>query len=244
MTYQRPQQHLVPNYATQFTYGIPTPMTYPNSSMINKGWYNPEDPSGFYQQSSDYSVGMDTSMQGSYFRNDYSEPSAVFSPVICPNSAIPGHLSTYSTYTAPATPDFLAAPETDTTPQRPTLPRTNSKELVGMGLYDGPDRYSWTLDNYMDTETTTRPLSLGKGLKLEETWEPPEEEDKTDDEEEDEEEEVETIQQQLEQVAKEVPQLPPMSITNQSFFPNSQDVLSAQAGFAQYNMMPSYGMVL
>lgn len=53
----------------------------------------------------------------------------------------------------------------------------SGKELVGMGLYDLPDS---SLD-------WTSPLgeATGKGLKLEETWQPPEDEDE-DEEDEDE----------------------------------------------------------
>ena len=61
-----------------------------------------------------------------------------------------------------------------------------------MGLHDGPDRNSWSLESMLDGPTnlfsSNRPDSMGKGLKLEETWEPPEEEDETDNEEEDDEE--------------------------------------------------------
>lgn len=232
-------QHLLPSYnTTHFTHGMPTPMTQPSL-------YNPEDPSGFYQQSADYNIcgnlELDTTTQGSYFNAGYNQQqgSAVFSPVLCPTS-------THITLTAPATPDFLPPLTVNDLPQRPALLRTDSKELIGMGLYDGPDRNSWTLDNFMDGENTTRPISLGKGLKLEETWEPPEEEDKTDDEEETaaEEEEEETIQQQLEQVINEVPQLPSMEAINQSFFFNTQNVLDASSGFGQHMMMPSFSMIL
>lgn len=43
----------------------------------------------------------------------------------------------------------------------------DGKELVGMGLYDLPDSTSWN--------------GMGKGLKLEETWQPPEDDDESDD---------------------------------------------------------------
>lgn len=55
----------------------------------------------------------------------------------------------------------------------------DGKELVGMGLYDAPDpTSSW--GGLVE--------STGKGLKLEETWQPPEHDDDDDDEEEEEEE--------------------------------------------------------
>ena len=64
-----------------------------------------------------------------------------------------------------------------------------------MGLHDGPDRHSWSLESMLDGPTNLfsshRPESTGKGLKLEETWEPPEEEDETDSEEQEEEDEEE-----------------------------------------------------
>lgn len=65
--------------------------------------------------------------------------------------------------------------------------------LVGMGLYDTPDKYEDDpqLNNYRSTVSSLlgssfrRPEPCGKGLKLEETWEPPksdEEEGEEDDE--------------------------------------------------------------
>lgn len=66
--------------------------------------------------------------------------------------------------------------------------------LVGMGLYDAPDKYEEDpqLNNYRSTVSSLLGSTFrgneprGKGLKLEETWEPP----KSDEEDEDEEEEV------------------------------------------------------
>lgn len=65
--------------------------------------------------------------------------------------------------------------------------------LVGMGLYDTPDKYDEDpqLNNYRSTVSSLLGSSFrraeprGKGLKLEETWEPP----KSDEEDEDEDEE-------------------------------------------------------
>ncbi|KAF5025907.1 hypothetical protein F66182_2026 [Fusarium sp. NRRL 66182] len=67
--------------------------------------------------------------------------------------------------------------------------------LVGMGLYDAPDKYDEDpqLNNYRSTISSLLGSSFrsheprGKGLKLEETWEPP----KSDDDEEDDSEEEE-----------------------------------------------------
>jgi hypothetical protein len=59
--------------------------------------------------------------------------------------------------------------------------------LVGMGLYDAPDKYDhdMSLNNYRSTMSSLLGgnRSPGKGLKLEETWEPPESDDDEDDDE-------------------------------------------------------------
>ncbi|KAM5342603.1 hypothetical protein ACJ41O_013569 [Fusarium nematophilum] len=68
--------------------------------------------------------------------------------------------------------------------------------LVGMGLYDTPDKYEQDpqLNNYRSTVSSLLGSTFrgheprGKGLKLEETWEPPKSDEEDDDEEEDEEE--------------------------------------------------------
>ena len=54
----------------------------------------------------------------------------------------------------------------------PQLPQKGSKELVGMGLYDdvGKDFMS-TLNSAINDHPSCN--SMGKGLKLEETWKPP-----------------------------------------------------------------------
>ncbi|KPM36984.1 hypothetical protein AK830_g9579 [Neonectria ditissima] len=72
--------------------------------------------------------------------------------------------------------------------------------LVGMGLYDTPDKYEEDpqLNNYRSTVSsllgsTFRPHeSKGKGLKLEETWEPPKSDDEDDEEDDEEESETES----------------------------------------------------
>ena len=65
--------------------------------------------------------------------------------------------------------------------------------LVGMGLYDTPDKHEADpgLNNYRSTLSSlfgggapNVPGQGGKGLKLEETWQPPESDDEDEDEEE------------------------------------------------------------
>lgn len=62
------------------------------------------------------------------------------------------------------------------------LPRKRSKELVGMGLYDNPDDDLWSDVDYDHGSflyhlANPHRASTGKGLKLEETWEPPKDQD-------------------------------------------------------------------
>ncbi|PQE30126.1 cell morphogenesis Las1 protein [Rutstroemia sp. NJR-2017a WRK4] len=107
--------------------------------------------------------------------------------------------------TAPPTPDnFLPIqhPEPSFTSEEsiPYHPLSEDEpegeELIGMGLYDTPDNSKTSLadpqlDNYrimsqLLGSTYRRTESVGKGLKLEETWQPPTaKEDEDDDEEED-----------------------------------------------------------
>ncbi|RDA84768.1 hypothetical protein CP532_1002 [Ophiocordyceps camponoti-leonardi (nom. inval.)] len=93
--------------------------------------------------------------------------------------------------TSPPTPENPPAMQS----QEPAVPyQTQAEEdegeiLVGMGLYDGPEKRleeDPQLNNYRSTVScllgsSLRPLEpRGKGLKLEETWEPPRSEDDDD----------------------------------------------------------------
>ena len=78
--------------------------------------------------------------------------------------------------------DFLPLIYSEKTPQKvsvttiPQLPKKGSKELVGMGLYDDEDKdFISTLNSAISVDPSRD--SMGKGLKLEETWEPPKDED-------------------------------------------------------------------
>lgn len=276
---QRPQSYCVApsrnslqDYPSFPASGIPTPLTHPELGLQlnSRPWYDTEDASSLYQQSSDYDVygpndlTINTSMQDGYFTNPYiqyssstnqsSEGYAVFSPMQYPTSAWTSTLSTLSTQTAPATPDFVAIEESRNQNDLPTLPRKESDELIGMGLYDVPDRHSWSLDSIMDGPTSllaTRPLSMGKGLKLEETWEPPEEED-SDSEEADEDDDDESqdspsieVEHQHVRVANHPTQflqsaaeIPYAHMADQSFFFDGGTTFSsAQARMQGYGMM-------
>ncbi|MCH8947783.1 MAG: hypothetical protein IH789_09180 [Acidobacteria bacterium] len=84
-------------------------------------------------------------------------------------------------------------------PLFPYLRRYRRGILVGMGLYDTPETFDEDpqLNNYRSTVSsllgsTYRPQEpRGKGLKLEETWEPPKSDDGEDDDDEDEDDDSE-----------------------------------------------------
>lgn len=91
-------------------------------------------------------------------------------------------------------PDFLPVQYPSETPTPwaldgdAQLPRKRSKELVGMGLYDHPDEETWSELDYDHSSflyhlASPHRESTGKGLKLEETWEPPKDADGAEDDE-------------------------------------------------------------
>lgn len=95
--------------------------------------------------------------------------------------------SDYTNFPAPQTPDFLPIqypPEPSqnmTVDPSPPMVKKKSKELVGMGLYDCPDQDSISSLDLL-TRLSDHRESMGKGLKLEETWQPPTEEEEDEDE--------------------------------------------------------------
>jgi hypothetical protein len=107
--------------------------------------------------------------------------------------------------TSPPTPDsFIPQQQTQAamTQEAPGLVEAEEDDgeiLVGMGLYDQPDKYQEDphLNNYRSTVSALFGSGYqaeeprGKGLKLEETWEPPKSEDGDEEDEEEEEEEEE-----------------------------------------------------
>ena len=202
--YEAPLPASYNDYNTYSVNGIPTPMSQAEFTMgtVSLQWQHADNVSSLYQQSSDYDIKPEDSGRDSYFDQSYpsysspagqiSEGHPIFSPVPYPLSAWTSSMSTVSQQTAPPTPEcFPTQPVSQTwqdqTDQLSPLSSKESKELIGMGLYDGPDRHSWSLESMLDGPTNLfapgRPESMGKGLKLEEKWEPPEEEeDETDSE--------------------------------------------------------------
>ena len=174
-------------------------------------------------------------------------------------------LSTFPSYTNPPTPEFLPI-------QFPGdawhglmgnvnthLPKKQSKELVGMGLYDSPNRENFEPGAAINQSFGGRPVhspleSTGKGLKLEETWQPPEEGDASEVDEEEQEDDDDC--QNLPTDANHTTQLGPevvahltySNLSDQSFFFDNDEmyydsiavnqgipgmVLNMQGGFLQ-----------
>lgn len=112
-----------------------------------------------------------------------------FSPMAYSTQTWAESLSAFPSYTTPPTPDFLPIQHPSDLWQgymsssSPPILKKPSKELVGMGLYDTPSKDSFALDSVMGSHlggmanSHSQPESTGKGLKLEETWQPPEDED-------------------------------------------------------------------
>ncbi|KAI4163436.1 MAG: hypothetical protein LQ342_002943 [Letrouitia transgressa] len=124
-------------------------------------------------------------------------------------------------------------------PLKPEITKQKSRELVGMGLYDGPDR-----DSLSKVSSSPEQLGLllveppGKGLKLEETWQPPK--NVQEDGEEDDDEGYATTE------ADEDPPTAPeiaegqvtyspnyADLSNQSFFLDCNDTYTNYMAFAQ-----------
>ena len=105
----------------------------------------------------------------------------------------------------------------------PRLLKEHSKELVGMGLYDSPDRGSNSILTCGENSGIAqfynnlhpRQESVGKGLKLEETWQPPVQGNENEDEDEDEDEAYSTDEGE-----EEPPSGPGFTATDQHRAPN------------------------
>jgi hypothetical protein len=111
--------------------------------------------------------------------------------------------------TAPPTPEnFLPIqhpeptfPAEESIPYHPLSDDDDGEELIGMGLYDTPEPAKvLSSDPQLDSYRTSMMSHLlgagrreptGKGLKLEETWNPPPSDDEEDDEEDDDEQDGE-----------------------------------------------------
>ncbi|KAL2053516.1 hypothetical protein ABVK25_006168 [Lepraria finkii] len=122
-------------------------------------------------------------------------------------------------------------PPKTSTRTRLQLPRRRSKELIGMGLYDDEDKKFMSTLNSAFTDDPNR-NSMGKGLKLEETWEPPKDDE---DDENDEQEEGYSSDE-----VEEVDEIPPVQGTAPSgiqtaFYPPYGDLSNQSFFFSEDN---------
>lgn len=208
-TYEPSNRRSIAAYQTVDVHGMPTPMTQPdsNSDSMVDNWFSLEGNSGVYPQQMNYGFGpaglrLDTGFPTNVHVDSNSATNNVSTAQSYPSGSSATYstqtwtesLSTFPSYTAPPTPDILpiqnpteeACEEEvgEREPSLPPLPRKDSKELVGMGLYDVPDRSSYSFESIGGDGTSyfsERHESMGKGLKLEDAWEPPEESDDDDD---------------------------------------------------------------
>lgn len=189
----------------------------------------------------------------SQYQGYFSEMPPSYDPAYYPpvTEMPPLAWSQTSHFPAPAVPslvpDCLSFPASSEDPDSLTasgaspLPRKRSKELVGMGLYDNPEDDLWSeLDHdhpsFLYHLANPHRESRGKGLKLEETWEPPKGPDGAD---EDEAYSSDEAEEELPVVATSMEQGPPTcygpygDLSNQSFFFDSDDPYSACVMFDQ-----------
>lgn len=122
--------------------------------------------------------------------SDYSS----YSSMDLPGAGWSQSSTDYTSFPAPQSPDFLPIqypPEPSPSPKVDfslSIRKKKSKELVGMGLYDCPDLNSISSLDMLSRFSGQRE-SMGKGLKLEETWQPAKDTEKDEEAEDDEEEE-------------------------------------------------------
>jgi hypothetical protein len=199
-------------YQTVAMNGLPTPMTQPdlNKDLPVDPFFALDHSTILYQQSAmarqgytSAGLSVDTTYQSCIPFDQTNQPRyttvpassdySTFSPMDFATQIWAESLSTFPTYSAPPTPDYhpMQTPsemwQGAETAAQPTLIMSQSKELVGMGLYDKPDRNSFSLDSLAGSNGGSfgahpHHEPLGKGLKLEEMWQPPEEEEEEEEE--------------------------------------------------------------
>ncbi|KAL8783904.1 MAG: hypothetical protein Q9213_004322 [Squamulea squamosa] len=136
------------------------------SDYITYPYSNYDQPSSFVQQDGETPYSYDSS-----FAN-------------LPNADLSQLPFDYATYSLQQTPDTFQI-QSESSPTQyvqsllpPKVTKQKSKELVGMGLYDGPSRRELsTLNVPRDHNGQLLAEPQGKGLKLEETWQPPSDDD-------------------------------------------------------------------
>ena len=185
------------SYATGQIDGLVTPVTQPfmyepyvQEVFTPLEAMSPEEFETRYAFLNEFSADHPNQSKSSDFERLQSEESWSLPPIV----TIPAlslldwdaELPTETKQTAPPTPDFLpiqtnAVPENHMGQSFLSNGTADSEELVGMGLYDEPS--SMVSPILFGGALTSLPYrgSLGKGLKLEESFEPAEESDRDED---------------------------------------------------------------
>ena len=151
--------------------------------------------------------------------------------------------------TSQAPPDYLPVQDPPYIPPKlhintvSHVRKKRSKELVGMGLYDNEDHDLISTLNSATSEAPNRE-SVGKGLKLEETWQPPNDDDEEDDGEDDDEgystDEAEEVEEDPSILASKSSDAQTAfyptygDLSNQSFFFSDDDQYPSEDAYANY----------
>ena len=167
----------------------------------------------------------------SYARAGFPTSDLDQTELIPPNCQMPSAMDSLAVQ-GPATADSSKGPG------RPSqIVSKKSKELVGMGLYDDKNGSMFSVNNATSTQSPDRfanhRASVGKGLKLEETWQPPSD-DPTD----------EVEDSSSDECEDDFPVAPPLQrrpqvisefkdLSNQTFFFESDDHYSNYMAFDQ-----------
>ncbi|KAL8688789.1 MAG: hypothetical protein Q9218_005387 [Villophora microphyllina] len=143
----------------------------------------------------------------------------------------------YASYSTQQTPNVssnqysLNPPQYVQNPVYTPLVKQRSKELVGMGLYDGPGRKELsTLNSSPEHISHLLAEPQGKGLKLEETWQPPNEEG----------DEVEEEGYSTDEAEEDLPPAPLTNEAQPTFVPSYGDLSNQSFFFDGDDPYPNY----
>ncbi|KAL6721814.1 hypothetical protein ACLMJK_000919 [Lecanora helva] len=250
-------QHSIPN-AFAMGYGYPmsvpsaTYQTLPEQSQAYSSLdCNPEPECDSYpiysvSDQAQYPSMSQASMYNTCATADYQNPQpwSQQTSLYASNPQIPPPMASYSSANVPTNTNR----KNKTSSAPPLISRRKSKELVGMGLYDDRGCDFMSNLNSAATDNLNRD-SVGKGLKLEETWQPPNEDDEVEDGADDEDDGYST--EEAEEVddapANAIMQPPPATeaqpavypptyadMSNQSFFFNDDEEINNEDQYANY----------
>lgn len=183
MAYQDPGSAIYSNYASQFY--LDSALSS-EAQQMDSGPINPvsepavpDDSFAYAYDNSTYASLFDDATQ---FLQQDIQPPFIYDPFYTGlqtlnSSQCPPDYKTYSTQ---QTPDIFPIqyppnpPQYTQTSTPSHITKQRSKELVGMGLYDGPGRKELSGLNASPVHISDLLAPpQGKGLKLEETWQPP-----------------------------------------------------------------------